>query len=95
MCCDNLDARNVVYSKEVPLAQAQSINGLRAVFGEVNRCFTLTMYASRMLDLCSGRAASSHSRSTLLSAVVDIADLTVVLCLWRTECCPDGYLIVG
>mmetsp|Transcript_19360 Transcript_19360/g.58510 ORF Transcript_19360/g.58510 Transcript_19360/m.58510 type:complete len:958 (+) Transcript_19360:236-3109(+) len=35
MCLDSLAKAHQVYSKEVPLAQARDINGLRAVFGEV------------------------------------------------------------
>lgn len=42
MCLDSLAKAHKVYSKEVPLAQARDINGLRAVFGEV--CSTVTMH---------------------------------------------------
>lgn len=35
MCRDSLAAKQVVYSKEVPLSEARAITGLRAVFGEV------------------------------------------------------------
>lgn len=35
MCRAQLGQALMVYSKEVPLAQARKINGLRAVFGEV------------------------------------------------------------
>lgn len=35
MCLDSLAKSQKVYSKDVPLAQARDIAGLRAVFGEV------------------------------------------------------------
>lgn len=35
ICCDFVSSPRDVYAKDVPLAQAKEINGLRAVFGEV------------------------------------------------------------
>lgn len=39
-----------VFSKEVPLAQAQAIFGLRAVFGEVRNPMPCTLLKSRKVD---------------------------------------------
>jgi alanyl-tRNA synthetase len=46
MCRDSLAAKQVVYSKEVPLSEARAITGLRAVFGEV------TSNAVQLLSVC-------------------------------------------